>query len=251
VIRVLIVDDEPLARTAIRNLFRGRVEFELVGEAEGGDEAVSAIRSLSPDLVFLDVQMPEVDGFSVLEALGPEGSPEIIFVTAYDQYAVRAFDVHAVDYLLKPFDRERFETALDRAQHRLREGSPSNLGQFRALLRDARQDHLGRLIVRTAGSVRFLPIGEIDWIEAQGNYVNVHSGGRSYLLREAIVSLEAKLDPLQFRRIHRSSIVNLASIRELRSTFHGGYQVILRDGTLLKLSSRYRANLEKGALGGL
>ncbi|HYL73534.1 MAG TPA: LytTR family DNA-binding domain-containing protein [Bryobacteraceae bacterium] len=248
-IRVLIVDDEPLARTAIRNMLRRHPEVEIAAECETGVEAIAAIESAAPDLVFLDIQMPEVDGFGVLEAIGRQRLPRVIFVTAYDQYAVRAFEVHALDYLLKPFDRERFDAALDRARKELA-GSDWN-ERVLDLLREQRGEYLQRLIIRAQGRVFFLSSTEIDWIEAQGNYVNVHGGGARHLFREAIGSLEAKLDPRKFRRIHRSTIVNIDAIRELRPCFHGDYEVVLRDGTELRLSHRFRGNLEKDFLGAL
>ncbi len=248
-IRVLIVDDEPLARTAIRNMLRRHSDVKIAAECESGAEAIAAIASAAPDLVFLDVQMPEVDGFGVLAAIQRERMPRVIFVTAYDQYAVHAFDVHALDYLLKPFDRERFDAALERARRELT--APDWSGRVLALLRETRGEYLQRLIIRGQGRVFFLAAAEIDWIEAQGNYVNLHSGGRKHLFREALGSLETKLDPRMFRRIHRSTIANVERIRELRPGFHGDFDVVLRDGTELRLSHRYRANLEKNFLGTL
>jgi two-component system LytT family response regulator len=247
-IRALIVDDEPLARTAIRNMLRRHADVTDLVECESGADAIAAIQARTPDLVFLDIQMPEVDGFGVIEAVGCDRMPRVIFVTAFDQYAVRAFEVHALDYVLKPFDRERFDAALERARRDLDGSWPERLI---ALLEEPRGKYLQRLIIRAGGRVFFVGAAEIDWIEAQGNYVNVHSGGRSHLFREAIGNLEGKLDPMRFRRIHRSAIVNVDSIRELRPCFRGDYEVVLRDGTELKLSQRYRGNLEKDSLGGL
>jgi len=249
-IRALIVDDEPLARTAIRNILKHHSEVEIAAECEGGAEAIAAVEALAPDLVFLDIQMPELDGFAVMEAIGRERMPRVIFVTAYDQYAVRAFEVHALDYLLKPFDLERFDEALDRAKRELQ--SPAWTERVLALLQESRaSDYLQRVIIRQQGRVFFVAAGEIDWIEAQGNYVNLHGLGKAYLFREAMGSLEAKLDPRKFRRIHRSAIVNIDSIRELRPCFHGDYDVVLHDGTELKLSYRFRGNFEKDFLGAL
>jgi two-component system LytT family response regulator len=241
VIRALIVDDEPLARTAIGNMLRHHADVEIAGECEGGAEAVAAIASLSPSLMFLDVQMPEVDGFGVLQALQRRPLPHVIFVTAYDRYAVRAFEAHALDYLLKPFDRDRFDAALDRARQHWQQPAA----------KPAWGDQLDRVIIRAEGRIFFLAAGEIDWIEAQGNYVNLHCAGRTHLLRESLGSLETRLDPRIFPRISRSVIVNVDSIRELRPLFRGDYQVILRDGALLQLSHRYRANLNRNALGAL
>jgi two-component system LytT family response regulator len=252
-IRTLIVDDEPLARTAIRNMLRRHEGVEIVRECDGGAEAIAAIEELSPDIVFLDVQMPEVDGFMVLQALPQQNIPRIVFVTAYDQYAVRAFEVHALDYLLKPFDCERFDAALEHAMKHVAQGHEERIWNERlgAFLRLSRDKFLERVIVRSQGRVLLLPVKEVDWIEAEGNYVNLHGRGRTYLFREAIGSLEVSLDPRKFRRIHRSSIVNMDSVRELRPRFHGNYDVILVDGTELKLSHRYRANLEKDFRGSL
>jgi two-component system, LytTR family, response regulator len=252
-LRTMIVDDEPLARTAIRNMLSRHDGVEIVCDCESGKEAITAIETMSPDIVFLDVQMPEVDGFMVLEAVSKENMPGIVFVTAYDEYAVRAFKVHALDYLLKPFDRDRFDAALEHVKNQLARGEMAEVWKERisALIRESRGKFLDRLIVRSEGRVFFLPVREIDWIEAQGNYVNLHGRGRSYLLREAIGSLEGSLDPRRFRRIHRSSIINIDSVRELRLRFHGDYDVILSDGTELKLSHRYRANLERDFKGSL
>jgi two-component system LytT family response regulator len=247
VIRALIVDDEPLARLAIRTMLAAHRDVEIAGECEGGAQAVTAIESLAPDLVFLDIQMPEVDGFAALEALDGERLPRVIFVTAYDQYAVRAFEVRALDYLLKPFDRERFDVALERAREELPRG------EWRQRVRDmvAEQQSADRFIVRGDGRVFFVPAAEIDWVEAQGNYVNLHRAGRAHLLRDSMAHLENRLDSRLFRRIHRSTIVNIEAVREVRPAFHGDCEVVLRDGTRLKLSHRYRRNLEKNALGGL
>jgi two-component system LytT family response regulator len=252
-IRVLVVDDEPLARDKIREMVRRDPEVEVVGECGSGAEALEAVREKSPDLLLLDVQMPELGGFEVLEALkGEERAPAVIFVTAYDQYAVRAFEVHALDYLLKPFDRERFETALGRAKAHLRGGdAPAPAGsngldqRILDLLEQLRAEkrYAERVVVREAGRVFFLETDEIDWVEAEGNYINIHTAKKSHLLRETISGLEAQLDPRKFVRIHRSAIVNIGRIKELQPWTHGEYHVILRDGTRLTLSRNYRDNL--------
>jgi len=255
-IRAVIVDDEPLGRTVIREMLRRDPDFSVVGECANGQEAIAAISDERPDLVFLDVQMPEVDGFAVLAALDAERLPMIIFVTAYDQYAVSAFDVHAVDYLLKPFDRERFGKALQRAKLQLQRESANDVGNINrrilALLEEqrAKPKYLERLVIKNNGRVFFLKTEEIDWISAEGNYVNLHVKKDSYLLRETISSLEAQLDPQKFVRIHRSQIVNIDRIRELRHWSHGEYQVILHDGAELMLSRSYREKLH-GLLGGM
>lgn len=247
-IKVVIVDDEPLARTIVRKMLDDYKDFTVVGEGENGPEAIMAIQTRRPDLVFLDVQMPEVDGFAVLKALAPDELPLIIFVTAYDQYAVRAFEVYALDYLLKPFDRERFEQALERVRTHILNSQRS---QFNERLLDLlthhepRAPHLERLIIKSEGRVFFLKTDEIEWIEAQGNYVALHVKKVRHLFRESISSLEKQLDPARFQRIHRSAIVNLDFVKELYAWFRGDYRVILRDGTELRLSHRYRGNFDR------
>jgi len=246
-IRLLVVDDEPLARDKIRQMARRDPGIEIVGECANGHEALSSVHELRPDLLMLDVQMPELGGFEVLEALkGEPHAPVVIFVTAYDQYAVRAFEYHALDYLLKPFDRERFEAAVEHAKEHLRERAP-NGSVDRRILALLEQLHTGRyierLVVKSGGRVYFLETGEIDWIEAEGNYINVHTGKKSHLLRETISNLEAQLDPRRFVRIHRSAIVNICRVQELQPWTHGEYHVILRNGTSLTLSRNYRDNL--------
>jgi two-component system LytT family response regulator len=251
-IRAVIVDDEPLGRTLIREMLRGDPEIEVVGECSNGGEAVKSIGDLHPDLVFLDVQMPEIDGFEVLAALDAARLPMIVFVTAYDQYAVRAFEVHAVDYLLKPFDRERFHRSLQRAKVQLQRSRRSDVSErILALLEEqkAKTKYLERVVIKANGRVFFLKTSEIDWIEAAGNYVSLHVKKESFLLRETIGGMESQLDPAKFPRIHRSQIVNLDRIRELRPWSHGEYHVILHDGTQLTLSRTYRDRLH-ALLGG-
>jgi two-component system LytT family response regulator len=226
---------------------------EIVGECVNGCEAVEAINTTVPDLVFLDVQMPEVGGFEVLEALAKEEIPHVIFVTAYDQYAVRAFEVHALDYLLKPFDRERFDLSWQRAKAQIVQDRNGGVDQrILALLEEmkAGNKYLERLVIKAAGRIYFLETSEIDWIEAEGNYVSVHAGKKSHLLRETITSLEAQLDPKKFLRIHRSSIVRIDRIRELQPWFHGEFRVVLQNGMQLTLSRNYRDKLQE-ALGKL
>ncbi len=245
-IRALIVDDEPPARDRITDLIARDAEVEIIGECGDGLSAVAAIEDHKPDLIFLDVQMPELDGFGVLEAI--EETPVIIFVTAYDQYALRAFEVHALDYLLKPFDRERFDKALQRAKHQIaRERAGSVNQELAALLADlkSRPKPIERLVIKAGGRVFFLRVDEIDWIEAAANYVKLHVGKESHLLRETINSLAAKLDPDKFLRIHRSIIVNFERVKELQPWFHGDYVVILQDGKQLTSSRSYRERLHK------
>ncbi|MBS1787726.1 MAG: response regulator transcription factor [Acidobacteria bacterium] len=252
-IRAVIVDDEPLGRTVIREMLRRDRDFAVVGECANGYEAIAIINAERPDLVFLDVQMPEIDGFEVLSALDADQLPLVIFVTAYDQYAVSAFEVHAVDYLLKPFDRERFGKALQRAKDQLQQEQNSDLSQrILALLEEqrAKPKYLERLVIKTNGRIFFLKTEEIDWISAEGNYINLHVKKDSYLLRETISHLETQLDPQRFARIHRSQIVNLDRIRELRHWSHGEYQIILHGGEELMLSRSYREKLHE-LLGGI
>jgi len=251
-LRVLVVDDEPLAREKIRGMAALDADLRVIGECANGAEAIEAIQNLKPDLILLDVQMPEVGGFAVLEALKDESLPPVIFITAYDHYAVRAFEVHALDYLLKPFDRERFQAAMERAKRQIRRESSNGLDErILALLEQLRGParYSERLVVKTGGRVFFLNTDEIDWIEAEGNYVNIHTGAKkSYLLRETISSLESQLDPKEFVRIHRSAIVNINRIKELQPWSHGEYHILLQDGTRLTLSRSYREKLQS-ALG--
>jgi two-component system, LytTR family, response regulator len=243
-IRVLIVDDEPIARRGIRLQLKGEPEIEIVGECADGMEAVAAIKTKSPDLVFLDVQMPEMDGFEVIEAVGVERMPRVIFVTAYDQYTLRAFEVHALDYLLKPFDRDRFVKALNHAKSSLQRGEFNH--QLIRLLDDrlAARKPLERLVIKSGGRIYFLNVEEVDWIEAADNYVDLHVGRESHLLRETISGLAARLDPARFLRIRHSTIVNIERVKELRPLFRGEYLIVLRDGTELTSSRRYRKNLD-------
>lgn len=245
-IRTLIVDDEPLGRERVRTLLARDDDIEVVGECGDGKKTVAAIEKLKPDLLFLDVQMPELDGFGVLEAISGKPMPAIVFVTAFDKYAVQAFEVHALDYLLKSFDRERFEATLKRAKQAIRRSREGALSERLAgLIEDleARKERPTRLVIRGAGRITFLRVDEIDWIEAADNYVRVHVGKEVHLMRETLQSLENRLDPGKFLRIHRSHLVNLERIRELRPIFHGDYLVKLGNGTELTLSRNYREKL--------
>jgi two-component system LytT family response regulator len=246
-IRTLVVDDMLLARQRIRRYIGDDPEIEIVGECAGGREAIAAVREHSPDLLFLDVQMPEMDGFQVLEELSKEAHvPAVIFVTAYDQFALRAFDVHALDYLLKPFDRERLGLAVERAKSQLRGKTKAHLDErLQALLHDIRapQNYLKRLAVKTSGRIVFLTTDEIDWIETAGNYLKLHAGKSSHMIRERMSQLEAKLDPLKFVRIHRTTIVNVDRIKEMHPLFNGDQLITLRDGRQLTMSRTYRDNL--------
>ena len=245
--KVLIVDDEPLARQRILDLLKDEDDLEVVGQARNGQEAVEKIDAEKPDLVFLDVQMPEVDGFGVIRALGAENMPHVIFVTAYDQYALQAFEVNALDYLLKPFDQERFHVALSRARAQLSQKKDDALSsQIRRLLEDVKPEDgtVDRLIIKSEGRIFFIKTGDIDWVEAAGNYVTLHVGGEAYLMRETMAGMEEKLDPKQFIRIHRSHIVNIESIKEIKPWFNGEYHVDLKDGMQLTLSRKYRQNFK-------
>ena len=256
--RVVIVDDEPLARSRIRRLLAAERDAEIVAECTNGREAIEAVREHKPDLLILDVQMPELDGFDVLGALDPAQVPAVIFVTAYDQYAVQAFEVHALDYLLKPFDAERFHKAVERARAQVAgvtgDGSSGRLMQLLEQLTAEQREleqiisrradkYLDRMMIKSGGRVFFVKVEEIDWIEAAGNYVRLHVARDSFLLRETMNSVESKLDPDHFLRIHRSTIVNLDRIREMQPWFSGEYVVIMKDGTQLKLSRGYRDKL--------
>ncbi len=230
-IRALIVDDEPLARSNLKFLLKQHPDIESIAEAGSGAEAVEAIRGTRPELVFLDVQMPECGGFEVLERLRADPVlPVIVFVTAYDEYALRAFDAGALDYLLKPFDDARFSLALERAKQRI-------------AARAARPE-VPRLTVRSAGSEVYVPVPDIDWIEAADYYVCLHVGVKSHLLRRSMAELERELDPRVFCRIHRSAIVNLRRVRALEVDGAGEYEVILEGGRKLRLSRRFRKDLQ-------
>jgi two-component system LytT family response regulator len=241
-LRTLVVDDEAPARRRIRRLLAAEPDVTVVGECGDGASAVSAIAASHPDLVFLDVQMPERDGFEVVKML-PAVGPAILFVTAYDQYALRAFDVHAVDYLLKPFSSERFRTALARARERIASRVPdAALAGLAADLR-RRPAYLARLPVRTGGRTVFIDLEAVDWLEAADNYVRLHVPRREYLVRETLAALDAQLDPAKFARIHRSVIARIDRIAEVRPTSHGDAEAVLRDGSRLTVSRTWRHRL--------
>jgi two-component system LytT family response regulator len=244
--KVLIVDDEPLARERVRRHLRDEPGVEIVGEAGNGREAVAVIEEKTPDLVFLDVQMPEMNGFDVLKALEENQIPAIVFTTAYDKYAIQAFEFHALDYLLKPFSRERFRRAVRHAREQLENSRQSGSIDERlvSLLENLKaKKYLERIVVKTSGRVFFIKTEEIDWIEAAGNYLKLHVGRDAHLIRETMQSIEAKLDPEKFFRIHRSTLVQIDRIKELHPLFGGDYAVILRNGTELNLSRNYRERL--------
>lgn len=245
--RVLIAEDEPLARERIRSLLEEEPDVQVIAECTDGRSAVEAIRTQDPDLVFLDVNMPELNGFDVIREVGPDHMPPIVFVTAYDHFAVQAFDAHALDYVLKPFDEDRFRTAVERGREALvRKAAGSLDRRLTEMLQGlgARPRYLERLAVKSGGKIIFLKTDEVTWIGAEGNYARLHAGKRSYLMRETMSNLESRLDPGRFIRIHRSTIVSTDAIAELEPLFQGDFVVILRDGTRLTSSRGYRANLQ-------
>jgi two-component system LytT family response regulator len=255
-VRVVIADDEPLARDCIRLALRDEPGIEILAECADGAEAVAAIRELAPDLVFLDVQMPTLDGFGVVETIGPERMPPVVFVTAYDAHALRAFALHAVDYVLKPFDDRRFGDTLAHARLQLRRERESELGRrLAALLREfgptqgrpaePAPAYATRMLVRRGDRMKFVPTDDVDWFESAGNYVRLHTGGDTELVRGTLAGLAVQLDPTRFVRIHRSTIVNVSRIREVQPWFGGDYTATLVDGTELRVSRHYRDALLK------
>jgi two-component system LytT family response regulator len=244
---VLVVDDEAPARQRLADLLRRETGVTL-HEATDGLAAIAAVGRLAPDLVFLDVQMPELDGLGVIAAIGVDAMPLTVFVTAYDQHAIRAFEANALDYLLKPFSDERFEATMARVRQRLEERASRTFGDRLERLLDQDARRIDRLVVKAGGSARLLDVDEIDWIEATGVYVTLHVGDRDVLHRIALSELETRLDPRRFVRIHRSAIVNLQRVARLDPLTHGEFEVVLRDGTRVRLSRTYRSHVE-GILG--
>jgi two-component system, LytTR family, response regulator len=243
-IRAVIVDDEELARQVLREFIGAHPEIELIAECANGFEAVKIVTEQKPDLMFLDIQMPKLDGFEVLELIG--NNTAVVFVTAYDSYAIKAFEVHAVDYLLKPFDAERLRAAVARARARLdqeRSGLGQDLANLVELLR-TRSSYLERIALKSAGRISFVRVEELDCIEAEGNYVRLCLAGEEHLLRSTLSALEGRLDPNRFVRVHRSAIVNVERVQELRSSQHGEHAITLRSGRRLTLSRGYRDRLQ-------
>ena len=242
----MIADDELLARKFIRRLLKQDPEVEIVAECSNGKEAAAMIRREKPDLVFLDVQMPEMDGFAVLDAIGLKELPEIIFTTAHESYAIRAFELHALDYLLKPFDQVRFKAAMKHAKERLHSESPEEerlqIGTLLESIR-AQEQHLERILIKADGRITFLNTHEIDWIEADDKYVHLHTSNGKRMVRQTLAAMEDQLDPKRFLRIHRSAIVNLDRIKELQPLFNGEYSLLLDNGTKLTLSRSYKDKL--------
>jgi two-component system LytT family response regulator len=259
-IRALIVDDELLAREALQVMLGGDPEIEVIAECRNGKEAVIAIREQSPDVVFLDIQMPEMDGFQVIAEVGVEQMPVTVFVTAYDKHALRAFEAHALDYLLKPFDHDRFETALQRAKIFVRQQKLGEISEsLFAMLQDikprsnesfseadkvAYKEPIDRVVIKFGGRIYFLKTEEIDWVEASGDYLSLHTGSQTHLIRETMGNFHAKLDAKKFLRIHRSTIVNIERIKDIQPLFKGEYVVTLTSGRRLKASRGYRYELQ-------
>jgi two-component system LytT family response regulator len=245
----MIVDDEPLGRDRLRNFVAREPGLTLVGEASDGEQAVRLIRELLPDLVFLDIQMPGLTGFGVLDQLGADVPPAVIFCTAHDEFALKAFEVHAVDYLLKPFDRERFQKALARAGERLRttqrDELSSKLAAVLQQLQPAAPRALDRIPVKTNGRVIFISVPEIDWVGSADNYVELHVGTHSHLIRDTLTKMEQQLPPDKFVRISRTAIVNVDRVQELQPLFHGEYSITLRTGVKLTLSRSHRDQLAR------
>jgi two-component system, LytTR family, response regulator len=247
-IRALIADDEPLARERITRLLSSETDVQIVSQCRDGLEAITSIKNSRPDLAFLDIEMPEIDGLGILREIPPDATPVIIFTTAYDHYAIQAFEAHALDYLLKPFDEERFRRALQRARTHLENLRSKDLAErLLAALEEARPATTSegdRLVIKSGGKVVFLKLEEIDWVEAAANYVHIHVGNEGYYMRETMNSFEARLDPSRFIRIHRSTIVNLAKIKELQPCNNGEFIVVLRNGKELSLSRGFRDRIQ-------
>lgn len=247
-IRVLVVDDEPAARRGLTRHLSSTTDMTVVGECSNGREAVAAIAELAPDLVFLDIEMPELGGLEVVESIGIAAAPAIVFVTAYDEHAVRAFDVHAIDYVLKPVDRERLDLAIDRARQRLAsrryEQQTRIASAFRDLGRSGVMTYARRIAIKSAGLITLVDVREVIHLSAAGNYVEVHTPAKTYLHRETISSIETRLDPARFIRVSRSSIVSVDRIQQVRPTLNGDAVLVLRDGTEISASRRYRERLD-------
>jgi two-component system LytT family response regulator len=248
-IHVLVADDETPARQRLMDLLAKDARVVNITEASDGEAAVEAIEKLHPDLVFLDVQMPELDGLGVIDAVGAAQMPFTVFVTAYDQHAIRAFDANALDYLLKPFSDERFEATMTRAKARLDERSIGEFGErvmkMAATVPAGAERRLDRLVVKSAGTTRFIRVVDIDWIEAAGVYVTLHVGGKELLYRAALNDLAERLDPRRFVRVHRSALVNIESILQLEPMSHGEFEAVIKNGSRTRVSRTYRALLEK------
>jgi two-component system, LytTR family, response regulator len=247
-IRVLIADDELPARQRLMDLLHKDKQVGTVSQAENGAAAVEMIRAQRPDILFLDVQMPELDGLGVIDAIGAKEMPLTVFVTAYDDHAIRAFEANALDYLLKPFSDERFEATMARIKARLDERGMREFGMrvLEMVSREPQHEQwLDRLVVKAAGTTRFIRVADIEWIEAAGVYVTLHVGAKEVLYRAALNDLARKLDPVRFVRVHRSAIVNIESVSHLQPISHGEFEVVMKSGTRARISRTYRARLEK------
>lgn len=247
-LRCVVVDDEPLARDLLRGMLEAYSDIEVVAECADGRTALRAIRKLDPDLVFLDVQMPKMDGFDLVQELDPETMPSIVFVTAYDRYALRAFEIHALDYLLKPFDEERLDRALTRARDHLgRADRGEELSRVLALLEDlgARDRYPDRIAIRRSDRTILQPVAEIDWLEADGKHVKFHVGDHTFAIREAMSRIERMLDPRTFLRVSRSAIVNVGRIREVQPWFHGDHVIVLQSGEQVTTTRTYRSSVNR------
>jgi two-component system, LytTR family, response regulator len=243
-LRVLIVDDEPRARQFLRKMMMGEPDVEIVGECANGYEAIRQVRATRPDVMFLDVQMPELDGFDVLKKLHGAQMPALVFVTAYEKYALRAFEEHALDYLLKPFDRERFSRTLQRVRTESHLGQKERLAALLAQISEP-ATYLARMVVKHDGRMRLLATGDIECFESEDNYVRLYSGGDSYLVRETLGRLEMRLDPMRFIRVHRRALINVERLKEIQTGFHGEYYLLLASGKQLTLSRTYRDSFFK------
>lgn len=247
-LRTVVVDDEPLACKRLEKLLKEDEDIDLLKLCANGEEAIEVINNKEPDLVFLDIQMPEINGFEVLQQIDENKVPLIIFVTAYDEYALKAFDVHALDYLMKPFKKERFFESLDRAKKAFQQDDRLKIHKKIENLLTYLDDSGGpltRILVKSSGRYFFLKATDIDWIESAGNYVRIHSGGNNYLIRETMINMEKKLNSDTFFRIHRSTIINVEKVKELEQWFHGDYQVIMYNDQKLTMSRNYKQILEK------
>ena len=244
-LKVVIVDDEPLVRERLRTLLEAHADLVLVAECGDGGEALATIQSVEPDLLLLDIQMPELNGFEILDGLPPVRLPAVVVVTAHEEYAVRAFEMNAVDYLLKPIERSRFDAAISRARQRLAQGRETLDAELRRFLEHERLERgfAKRLVARASGRIAFVRVEDIEWIDTEGNYARLHVGGTEFLLREPLKTLERRLDPACFVRVHRSVIVNLEQIATVEPYFHGEYVVILRNGIKLTSSRTHSARL--------
>jgi two-component system LytT family response regulator len=249
-LQALIVDDEPLGRERLRHLLSEREDIEVKADATDGGEAIERLSSDDFDLVFLDIQMPKVDGFEVVEGVGPEAMPPVIFCTAHDEYALEAFRLHALDYLLKPIDADRFHASVDRVVDLVSSGKPDNLEEKLSKLlagQGERNEPVRRFMIKAHQQITFVRDEDIDWIEAAGNYLELHAGKDVHLLRQTMKDIESRLDPERFMRIHRSTIVNMDRVRDLHQMFNGEYEVRLTTGQKLTMSRTYRKNLDRFA----